>query len=154
MREFAKGQGLTLDRNTKQVATRNGNFVYMGQTADAAGGKGFTRDRYLFVDDAKASLWNMPRKDIAAIQKKLGVLETGIPEGDIKQLWDYAVEQAAQGAIAGVKVSPEFIFNTMVASIAAKRAGGGGGGGGVRREAHDYYFDMMQVLGDISGVEG
>jgi hypothetical protein len=158
LRQFAKLQGIDISRVGKEALTRTGDYVYAGTERDEYG---FERPVYIFFADAKASMARWGPDRIKGFQRQLGLPQTGMAEGDLKKLWDYAVEVAQEYAKAGMKVDVQFIFDTVfkqaVAQYQASLRGGGGGGGGAGTEPLseiDYYFAMMPVLGDISGVEG
>jgi hypothetical protein len=158
LREFSKRQGLTLSRPTEEALVATGDYVYVGTEKDKMG---FQRPVYVYKDDAKASIVKWGSNKIKQIQKRLGLPTTGVPDKDLLQLWDDAVQLAGERyAKAGLKVTPEFIFETWVKMIEAELAkngrgggGGGGGAGGPGLTEDDYYMAMMGVMGDISGVQ-
>lgn len=154
--QFAKDQAIDLSRPNEEALARSGYYVYAGTEKDP---NGYERPVYLFLEDAKAQINKLPQAKIKEYQRRLELPETGIVEGPIREMWDYAVARAAEYARAGQKVTVEFIFNALVSAAEAelkKNGGRGGGGGGAGPDPlteDDYYMSMMQVLGDISGVE-
>jgi hypothetical protein len=156
IRQWATKQGLDVTYEDAQEASATGNFVYVGQEEDKRGGPGYMRDVYVYKDDAASGVANMSVEDIASYQSQLGLEVIGIVDPKLQALWEKAVEIGTQYARAGKKVELKFIFDTLVASAVAGGGlgSGGGGGGGSTKADTDYYFAMMQVLGDISGVKG
>lgn len=164
LQQFAKSQAIQLKRQTgssgeplpgaPEELAKNGDYVYVGTEKDKYG---YERPVYVYAIDAKASMAKMPPDKIRAYQKALKLPVTGIAEGPLKQLWDNAVAYAQEYARAGQKVELQFIFDTLVQSaikqVNARGGGGGGGAGAPDLNEDDYYFAMMQVLGDISGVK-
>jgi len=151
---YREANGIPLRKETAEIAAKSGFFVYVGETPDSKGGASFTRPTYMYVKDAEVLIAAMPEETIRKYQKMLDLPETGIVDPELQSLWNEAVETAARYAKAGRKVTPEFIFNTLVEELAkARRRGGGGGGGRQPLDAFDYYRAAMMVLPDISGVQ-
>jgi hypothetical protein len=158
LKEFANREGLSLNRRTEEALVVTGDYVYVGEEKDKFG---FKRPVYVYKDDAKASIAKWSPNKVKQVQKRLGLPETGLLDEELANLWDQAVTIAGERyAKAGLKVTPEFIFETWVkiieAELAKKGRGGGGGGGGAGGPGMgeiDYYFAAMNVFGDISGVE-
>ncbi len=158
--EVAKKLGIDLGGDVEQVAIRTGDYVYTGQVADTKGGPKFTRPEYVYVEDAKSMIMSMPPEKIKEYQKRLGLVEHGLADPILVGLWEDAIYLAQGYARSGQKVELQFIFDTLVnAKVEKMKSGGGGGGGGGgaanrsdEESAYNYYFAMMQILGDISGV--
>lgn len=154
IRQWATKQGLDVTYEDAQEASATGDFVYVGQEEDKAGGPGYMRDVYVYKDDANSGVANMSVEEIADYQNRLGLEVNGIVDPKLQALWEKAVEIGQVYARAGKKVELKFIFDQLVASaVAGGGLGSGGGGGAANRADTDYYFAMMQVLGDISGVK-
>jgi len=157
--QFANNEELQLDQDDRKIAVKSGDYVYVGQEEDPNGGKGFKRDVYVFADDAAASLARIPPDQIKQYQAKMGNPQTGMLDPQLIQAWNTAVKIGQSYARAGMKVDLRFIFDTLVNTKMTGAGGGGGGGGrfnGMSPSdiAANYYTAMMQVLGDISGVNG
>jgi hypothetical protein len=152
--QFAKSKAIQISRPYAEALAKTHDYVFAGTTKDRFG---FVRPTWMFKDDAKASITAMPQAKIKAYQKKLDLPQSGLVDPDLQNLWDYAVAMAQNYNLAGQRVDLEYIFETLVnaqaAANAAKGRGGGGGAGAEPLTDVDYYFAMMQVLGDISGVE-
>lgn len=153
---FLSENGIILPGNDRNKALRSGEYVYMGTESNAE--LGTTRDVYMYVKDAHAQAVKVDGAVISKYQTELGLEVTGKMDGYLTQQWDWAVQMAQRSAVAGDKMSVREWFDIRIQSaIAQKKAGGsgGGGGGGAQDlEEFDYYRGMMQILGDISGVEG
>lgn len=155
--KWVRDAELGLDPTSSAVATKSGNWIYVGDVADEAGGPGYTRPQYVFFEEAKSGLAGMSTDQIKAYQKQLGVPESGIASGELQTIWDNAVEQGQKYAQQGKRVELRLIFESMLADRIAAKSGGGGGqyadetpqdmAGAV------YYQAMMQILGDTSGVD-
>lgn len=157
LKDFTKDWDLGLEGDYAGAAAKSGDYVYVGQANDPNGGPNFKRDKYVYKDDAKASVTGMDPARVKAVQAKLGLPQTGLVDPTIAAIWDDSVEMAGRYARNGQKVTLDFIFDTLVSAQAAGRSGGGGGNGlekgAVDQAGVDYYMAMMQVLGDISGVK-
>lgn len=161
LNKFRREKGLMLPPEDASRAKTSGEYVYMG-TEQNPNGKA-QRDLYMTEADAKAAIGAIPEAKVAAYQKMLGLPQTGKIDGDLMTLWNNAVVQAQVYAQNGKKVSVQELFdvrvNALAARLKARGGGGGGGGGGLQQDpedmaAADYYMAMMQILGDISGVQG
>lgn len=154
VKQWANDQGLNLGYDATKQAVNSGFFVYVGSRDMPEGGPGFKRDVYVYQTDAKAMITGMSEETIADYQNQLGLDVTGIVDPKLQAFWEEAVEQAQQYARQGKKIDLMFLFNAKVAAQAAKGGLGGGGGGGGRAPMtdSDYYFAMMQVMGDIGQV--
>jgi hypothetical protein len=152
--QFLQDNGIQLSGDSRSKATRSGQYVLMGtehnDELDA------DHDVYMFKDDANAASMRVDSNKLAKYQAGLGLTVTGKMDPQLLSLWYQAVEQAQLSAVAGVRMTVEEWFDLLATSAIAKRggSGGGGGGGGSNLEATDYYRAMMQILGDISGVQG
>lgn len=154
---FMSENGIVLNPYTANKAVMTGQYVYFGQEYNET--LNTSRDVYMFTDQAKSSGVDpklLPPALISQYQKDMGLPVTGRVEGELKQLWDKAVDYAVDLIKTGQKISPKEVFTVWVQSLIeqykASGGRGGGGGGGARMETFDYYRAMMQVLGDISGV--
>lgn len=164
LQQFVKSTGLDLGDQESELAAKSGLYVYVGQEPDPQGGPGFTRPVYLYRDDAKAMLAAMDPAKLKEYQKRLGLSEHGLADPILQGYWDDAVAVAEGYARRGIKVDLQYIFDTLINAVVEKnkKAGGGRGGGGAggiagmseEEKAYNYYFAMMQILGDISGVQG
>lgn len=148
---FLDENGIQLSGDTRAKATRSGQYVLMGTETNKE--LGASRDVYMFVDDAKAAGQRLDPAKLAKYQAGLGLVVTSQMDPTLENYWDQAVEMAQRSAVAGIHMSVEEWFDLTVSSAIAKKHGAGGGGS-EPMEANDYYRAMMQVLGDISGVEG
>lgn len=152
LQAFLSANGIALQGDQRSAATRSGNYVYMGKEHSAE--LNVDRDVYMFVDDAKAASMKVDGNKISKYQSGLGLTVTGKMDGTLLGVWYQAVEQAQLAAVAdSPKLTVEEWFDLLMTSkIASKNSGAGAGAPPL--EANDYYRAMMQVLGDISGVQG
>lgn len=148
--------GIALSTTDKSLALRSGKYVYMGTEHNDQ--YNTDHDVYVYVEDAQAAGVNpnvVPADLISSYQTQLGLPITGKLDQYLTQEWDRAVAMAQRYAQTGVKMSVIDLFKINVSSaIARKNSSGSGGGGAAPMEEFDYYRAMMQILGDISGVEG
>lgn len=160
LNKFRRDKGLMLPPEDASRSKTSGEYVYMG-TEKNPNGKA-QRDLYMTADDAKNAIGAIPEAKIASYQKMLGLPQTGKIDNDLMGLWNQAVQEAQVYATQGRKVSVQELFdirvNALAARLKARGGGGGGGGGGLEQDpedmaAADYYFAMMQILGDTSGVQ-
>lgn len=157
VQQWATDEGLSVSNDQAKIAAKSGQWVYVGEVADPAGGMGYTRSKYVYVDDAEAELSAFSSDEIKKYQKQLGQDVTGVITPDLQAIWHNAVQAAQLAARAGKKVELRFLFDQLVAAKASAGSGGGGGGAfgnesGADMVGSDYYQAMMAVLGDISGV--
>lgn len=159
LKAFLEDRGLYLTEGTREALANTGEFVYIGNdkttfqdTVQEKGGYENNRPVYLLADNAKAMVATLSQEKIKEYQARLGNPETGILDNDIIGIWDDAVEQAQRYAMSGRRVELQFIFESLIEQKAAEKSASGGGGGRTPLNDIDYYFAMMQVLGDISGV--
>lgn len=151
--QFLTENGIQLSGDSRSKATRSGHYVLMGTEHNKE--LNADRDVYMFTADAKAAGQRVDPALLSKYQAGLGLVVTGKMDPILENYWDQAVSMAQRSAVTGIHMSVQEWFDLIVSSAVAKRGGGGGGGGGSQPlDANDYYRAMMQVLGDISGVEG
>lgn len=151
VQQFASNEELQFQSDdSRSLATKSGQYVYTGKAADSKGGAAYQRDQYLYSADAEAMLAGMDPATIKQYQAKLGLLESGVVDPDLQKLWQQAVETGQLYARAGKKVTLQFIFDSLVDAQVAANAKTGAGPRVLDEDS--YYFAMMQILGDISGV--
>lgn len=145
--------GIALEGNSKTIALRSGKYVYMGTEHNSE--LNTDHDVYTYVEDASAAGVNPAVVEPALIQQyqaALGFTVTGRMDPYLMGKWDEAVSQAQRYAMTGVKMSVKELFVVLMSSIVAQKKAQGGSGA-AQMEEFDYYRSMMQVLGDISGVD-
>jgi len=148
LRRFMEANGIAISGDTKTLALRSGSYVYMGE--EDVPQYGTHHSVFMYQDDAEFALASLPTAQLAAYQEQLGLPVTGKVDPQLASLWKQAVAGATSYAATGQKVSPKELMDLYVSATASNSRSAAAG---VTYDSWDYYRAMMQVNGDISGVE-
>jgi hypothetical protein len=175
--EYLQNKDIPLTPDQEKAWLKSGSYVYMGKRVVDTPYGPVERPVYKYLDTAadEISTWEMTKEGKARLkhyQHLLGQVENGFLDPQTRELWEKAITETARKNKAGNMITVEAQFDMWANTIYAAnhrsggggRGGGGGGGGGgssapfsgelsPEDQAAQYYFAMMQILGDISGVD-